>query len=96
MSTDDAMAIYTYHLHRHALVNKYREFKNSNRNLKRIERDWWFPILKTTVSKMSAAFLSGRNGCDAQSRELKKVYSPDLATAFGINYLAGTYLLFRK
>jgi len=28
MSTEDAMCIYTYHLH--ALVNKYREFKNRN------------------------------------------------------------------
>ena len=91
MSTDNALAIYKHHLHK--LVNMYRQFKNVNRNLKRIERDWWFPILKTTVSKTSAAFFTGRNGCDAQSRDLKKIYSPDLATVFGITISEFTILI---
>ena len=81
MSTDDAMAIYRYHVHK--LVNKYRKFKNSNRHLKRCDRDWWFPILKSTSSKKCSSFFPYSN--TTQSREKKKVYSPDFATVLGLS-----------
>ena len=91
MSTDNAVAIFKHHLHN--LVNKYRKFKNSNKNLSRNERDWWFPIEKTTVSKKSAKYFTGRNGSAADSRELRKFYSPDLASVFGMSVSEFTILI---
>lgn len=91
MSKEDAEAIYKHHLYK--LLNKFRRFKNNNKKLKRIDRDWWFPILKTTSTKKSAEYFTGRNGCEAESHELKKAYSPDLATVFGITISEFTILI---